>query len=90
MILRIKFLKIFEKVGCDIPSDNFEVCHCVGIHDNVIKFSKWKDCQKIFSVKKNLSKLDMKELGLPEGTQIFVNQSLCSYYKSLCHITIKK
>ena len=48
-----KILRIFEKVGGDIPSDNFEACHCVGIHNNVIKFSKWKDCQKIFSVKKN-------------------------------------
>ena len=25
----------------------------------------------------------MKEVDLPEGTQIFVNQSLCPYYKSL-------
>ena len=25
----------------------------------------------------------MKEVDLPEGTQVFVNQSLCPYYKSL-------
>ena len=45
--------------------------------------SKRKDYHQIFSVKKDLSKLDMKKADLPEGTQIFVNQSLCSYYKSL-------
>ena len=81
MNLRIKFLEF----GCDIPSDNIEACHRVGRHNNVIiKFSKRKGCQQIYSVKKDLSKLDTKEVDLPEGTQIFVNQSLCPYYKSLC------
>ena len=80
MSLRIKFLEF----GCDIPSDNIEACHRVGRHNNVIiKFSKRKDCQQIYSVKKDLTKLDMKEVDLTEGTQIFVNQSLWPYYKSL-------
>ena len=74
--LEDKVLRIFKKVGCDIPSDNIEAWHCVGRHNNaIIKFSKRKDCQQIFSVKKDLRKLDMKEVDLPEGTQIFVNQS---------------
>ena len=82
--LEDKVLRIFKKFGSDIPSDNIEACHRVGRHNNVIiKFSKRKDCQQIFSVKKDLSKLDMKEVDLPKGTQIFVNQSLCPYYKSL-------
>ena len=82
--LEDKVLRIFKNAGCDIPSDNNEACHRVGRPNNVIiKFSKRKDCQQIFSVKKDLSKLDIKEVDLPEGTQIFVNQSLCPYYKSL-------
>ena len=69
-----KVLRIFIKVGCDISSDNIEACHRVERHNNVIiKFSKRKDCQQIFSVKKDLIKLDMKEVYLPEGTQIFLN-----------------
>ena len=27
-------------------------------------------------------KEDMKEVDLPEGTQVYINQSLCPYYKS--------
>ena len=51
--LEDKVLKIFKKVGCDIPSDNIEACHRFGRHNNVIiKFSKGKDCQPISSVKK--------------------------------------
>ena len=34
--LEDKVLRIFKKVGCDIPSDNIEAWHCVGRHNNVI------------------------------------------------------
>ena len=82
--LKDKFLRIFRKVGCDIPSDNIKAYHRSGRHNNfIIKFSKRKNCQQIFSVKWDLSKLDMKEVDLPEETQIFVNQSLWPYCKSL-------
>ena len=52
--LEDKVLRIFKKVGCDFPVINdIEACHRVGRHNNVIiKFSKRKDCQQIFSVKK--------------------------------------
>ena len=82
--LENKVLTIFKKVGCDIKSENIEACHRVGRQNNVIiKFSRRKDCQQVFSVRKDLSKLDMSEVDLPEGTNIYINQSLCPYYKSL-------
>ena len=82
--LEDKVLTIFKKVGCDIKSENIEASHRVGRQNKVIiKFSRRKVCQQIYSVKRDLSKLDMKEVDLPEGTQVFVNQSLCPYYKSL-------
>ena len=82
--LENKILTIFKKVGCDIKNENIEACHRVRRQNNVIiKFSKRKDCQQVYSVKKDLGKLDMKEVDLPEGTQVYINQSLCPYYKSL-------
>ena len=82
--LENKVLTIFKKVGCDIKNENIEACHRVRRQNNVIiKFSKRKDCQQIYSVKKDFGKLDMKEVDLPEGTQVYINQSLCPYYKSL-------
>ena len=42
-----------------------------------------KDCQNILNAKKELRKLDMKEIGFPEDNPIFVNQSLCTYYRVL-------
>ena len=82
--LENKVLTIFKKVGCDIKNENIEACHRVRRKNNlIIKFSKRKDCQQVYSVKKDLGKLDMKEVDLPEGTQVYINQSLCPYYKSL-------
>ena len=82
--LENKVLTIFKKVGCDIKNENIEACHRVRRQNNVIiKFSKRKDCQQVYSVKKDLGKFDMKEVDLPEGTQVYINQSLCPYYKSL-------
>ena len=82
--LENKVLTIFKKVGCDIKNENIEACHRVRGQNNVIiKFSKRKDCQQVYSVKKDLGKLDMKEVDLPEGTQVYINQSFCPYCKSL-------
>ena len=46
-----------------------------------MKFFRWKDCQNVRNAKKELRKLDMKEIGFPEDNPIFVNQSLCTYHR---------
>ena len=85
MRLRIKFLEFSKKLVVIFPLIILKLA--IMLEDKIIiiiiKFSKWKDCRQIFSAKKDLSKLDMKELDFPEGTQILLNQSLCLYYNSL-------
>ena len=49
----------------------------------MVKFSRRKDCQNVRNAKKELRKLDMKEIGFPGGNPTFVNQSLCTYYPVL-------
>ena len=46
-----------------------------------MKFSRRKDCQNILNAKKELRKLDKKDIGFPENNVIFVNQSLFTYYR---------
>ena len=48
-----------------------------------MKFSRRKNCQNVLNAKKELRKLDMKEIGFPEDNPIFVNQSLCTHYRVL-------
>ena len=83
MSLRIKFLEFSKKLVVIFPLIILKLAIVSEDIIIIIKFSKWKDCRQIFSAKKDLSKLDMKEIDFPEGTQILLNQSLCLYYNSL-------
>ena len=72
-------------MGCNVISDNIEVCHRISRKSDqvIIKFSRRKDCQQALSVKKDLKNSNMVDVGLPESTRLYVNQSLCSYYRLL-------
>ena len=83
--LEDKVLEIFDSMGCRVQKENIEACHRMGKKNDrtIVKFSKRKDCQQILSVKKDLKNLSMEDLNLPADTKIFVNQSLCPYYRIL-------
>ena len=49
----------------------------------IVKFSKHKLWQQVLRVKKKLKNIDPSEFDFPEGTAIFINKSLYSYYKML-------
>ena len=78
-VLKEKVLNIFGKLGCDISPDRIEACHRVGrTNDTVIvKFSRRKDCQNVWSVKRDLKKLTMEDLELPGNSKLFINRSMC-------------
>ena len=83
--------KIFNE--CDTPVDpaNIEACHRLKSKARpkkvIIKLFKRKDVFNILQRKKKLKSVDITKVGLPQGSLVFINQSLCSYYKylwSLC------
>ena len=49
----------------------------------ILKLSKRKDAEKIKLHKRNLKNIDHKKIGLSSGTKVFINESLCGYYKLL-------
>ena len=74
-ILEENVLKIFRKLGCDISSDHIEACHRVGRTTDtvIVKFSERKDCQHIWSVKKDLKKLTLEDPELPGSNKLFIS-----------------
>ena len=48
-----------------------------------MKLSRQKDCEQIISVKKNLKKIKMQDIGLTGNHSIFINTNLCPYYRML-------
>ena len=48
-----------------------------------VKFTNRKDCLRILRSKRQLKGFDSAAVDLPEGTKIFVNESLCPYYRQI-------
>ena len=84
-LLETKLLSIFEKVGCTIDPGFIDDFHRLGKNSDrvIIKFSRRKDCKQVLQAKKDLKDLNTDGLDLHRGIKIFVNQSLCPYYRML-------
>ena len=54
--LEEKVVAIFEKLGCNIPTERTEACHGISKKNPtvVVKFSRRKDCQQVWDVKGDL------------------------------------
>ena len=80
-----KVVEVFDKLGVVIKEENVEACHRIkhSSERTIIKLSRRKDCQQIMKVKKDLRNMDLSETSLPVNTNLFVNESLCSYYNCL-------
>ena len=79
-----KVCTVFNRIGVAVKPDDIEACHML-CNDKkaIVNFSKRKLCQQVLRVKKDLKNIDPSEFDFPEGTAIFINESLCSYYKML-------
>ena len=82
--LEDKVLTIFKKIGSEVSPRDIEACHRLkkGNDRVIVKFSRHKGCEQIMSVKKDLKYLNM-QVGLPGNCSIFINTSLCRYYRML-------
>ena len=85
-VLEEKVLDIFDKIGCNISPDNIESCHRISKKRDtvIVKFSRRKDCQQVWQVKKNMQQMKMEDFDLPGSGKLFINRRLCPYYKVLC------
>ena len=81
-----KVLTIFKKIGSELSPRDIEAFHCLEKDNDrvTVKLSRRKDCEQIMSVKKDLKHLKMQEVQLPGNSSIFINTSLCPYYRMLC------
>ena len=73
---------IFKKIGVEIDERDVQVCHRLKEKERTgVKFVNRKDCLQILRVKKKLKCLDPTELDFPENIRLFINKSLCLYYR---------
>ena len=83
--LEDKVREVFDKIDSAVKSKNIKACHRIktkhGGSRVIIKLSKRKDADRIRQNKKKLKSIDLSSFNV-QGP-VYVNDSLCSYYKSL-------
>ena len=83
--LEDKIQGVLRGVYAEVDTENIESCHRLKGKGNkgrvILKLSKRKDAEKIKLNKKKLKNIDHKKIGLSSGTNLFINESLCGYYK---------
>ena len=74
----------FKKIGVEIDERDVQVFHCLKEKERtIVKFVNRKYYHQILKVKKELKSLEPTELGFPENTKIFINESLCPFYRGI-------
>ena len=81
--LEEKVCDIFEKVGVTVVESDIEACHRIKNNKTIVKFCRRKMCHDVLRKKKYLKKVKPADLGFSEDTQLYINESLCPYYKGL-------
>ena len=76
--------KATTKAGVDITADDIEECHRVGNKgQTIIKFGKRMVSRQMLSVRNDLNKVKMSDIDLTGQSTLYINQSLCPYYRML-------
>ena len=92
-ILEIYYLKVtltpltltpLTPLGVRVEEKNIQACHRLKNHDRaIIKLINRKHIPKVLYVKKYIRSLEPTEFDFPDGTRIFINESICAYYRGL-------
>ena len=78
---------VLRGIGAEVDTENIESSHRLKGKEikerAILKLSRRKDPEKIKLNKKKLKNIDHRKIGLSSGTKVFINESLCGYYKLL-------
>ena len=86
-VLEQKVCDVIQEIGVDICDRHIQVCHRLKDRDRrIVKITNRKDCLRILRVNRQLKGPNPSAVDLPEGTKIFINESLCPYYRGIWNI----
>ena len=81
---------VFKKIGVKIGERDVQACHRLKEKDRtIVKCVNRKDFLQILRVKKELESLNPTDLNFPDNTKIFINESLCPYYRGIWNKCVK-
>ena len=76
---------MFQHIEAVIMGERIEACFRLKKQSDrtIVKFSRRKDCEHVMRKKSELRKLKPSDLDLPNGKMLYINESLCPYYRGL-------
>ena len=78
-------LKVFSEAGVTIDSRDAEACLRLNepacLKKVFIKISKRKDVARVMNNKNKLKSMKPQNIDLPSSCKIYINESLCKYFK---------
>ena len=77
--------RVLQYIGANITDEKTKSCHWLNkVTDRtIVKFLTRKDCDQVMRVKSELKKLNQADFNLPEGTKLYINESLHTYCRGL-------
>ena len=82
-----KVFEILDAIDAPVNTDLVDDCHRIPSKSSpkkvILKLSRRKDSRRVLLNKKKLKQLKPESLNLPAGVNIYINESLCPYYKKL-------
>ena len=86
--LKETLLKVINVTGVSVNSKDAEACHHLNQPANpkkmIIELSKRKDVARVINNRKKLKSMKPQNIFLSSGCKIYMNKSLCKYYKYMC------
>ena len=82
-----KALEILDAIDTPVNTDLVKDCHRIPSKSSpkkvILKRIRRKDSRRVLLNKTKLKQLKPESLNLPAGVKIYINESLCPYYKKL-------
>ena len=77
--------EVLQHIGANVTDEKIDSCHLLNKNTDriIVKFLSRKDCDQVLRAKSEQKKLKPADLDLPEGTKLYINESLFPNYKSL-------
>ena len=79
---------VLDAIDAPVNTDLVDDCHRIPSEGSpkkvILKLSRWKVFRRVLLNKKKLKLLKPESLNVPAGVKIYINESLCPYYKKLC------
>ena len=79
-----KVCQILSSIGVSVTPNELEACHRLKNKDRtIVKFVNRKTCVSALKNRRKLKETDQVDFGFPRESKLYLNESLCPYYRGI-------